>query len=93
MRRGVPSQRNGKAVAEFLAASRSGQGAAVVGGADTKSPQPRVAKLQRAHNRSSAGRPVDKPVNRRWNVREYAANGTAMGCFCCRFLDPFLCIK
>jgi len=29
-----------------------------------------VAKLQRARNRSSAGHPVDNPVNQRWNVRE-----------------------
>jgi hypothetical protein len=29
-----------------------------------------VAKLQRAGNRSAAGRAVDKAVNMRWNVRE-----------------------
>ena len=34
-----------------------------------------------------------KTVNMRWNEREYAANGAAMGCFCCRFSTPLLCIK
>jgi hypothetical protein len=89
-----PGRRNGRVAAEFLAPSRRGQGAAVTS-AGTRSPaaKARVAKLQRTGNRSSAGPAVDKPVNRRWNVREYAANGIAIGCFCCRFLDPFLCIK
>ncbi len=62
-------------------------------GRSRERPRAFVAKLQRAGNRSSAGLPVDKPVNMRWNVLAYAANGAAGGCFCCRFSTPLLCIK
>jgi hypothetical protein len=52
-----------------------------------------VAKLQRRSNRSSAANPVDKSVDQRWNIRGYAINGAAGGCFCCRFFAPVVCIK
>ena len=41
-------------------------------------------------NRSSAGLPVDKPVNMRWNVLGYAANGACRGLFLLSFFDPSL---
>ena len=56
---------------------------------------PRIAcrKTATQDNRSSAGLPVDNPVNVRWNMFAYPPNRAAMGCFCCRFSTPRLCIK